>query len=393
MLSSDREDERGEEVEVPEADLQQPEGPPAEPQQEARRPNSKNNEYSASSLRDKQRQRASVIVNCGKTIDLQGKQRVQRSEMGPRMQLEKVGLESNEYGIMGDTRSNKLNTVGEELPSTNGIATSGAADTPKQKPEGHSLAAKLVGTQASKQFKTPRSNFSARILANTGGQAKSGTSSVIYAVDLEEYTRTADKLLDVNASAHGANSSLGMVGLTPGQHGHNSGFSFYKLDDSIIAPPVGGSKATKPLGAVIAQAAGQHSSAGCYSFNGQFKFTEDLQIHTDGEDPKSPSAASGTRRQLDNSDRAIDAFIDQIDLDRKDGQNADIAHLQGSNEMTIHNISNYLNVRRQDSLQLFPNFKHEFPCNHVASHYTNPIVASKNWKESGHGPSLEFFKF
>ena len=295
--------------------------------------------------------------------------------MGPRVQPKKINLESNEYGIVGDTRSNKLNTVGEELPSTNGIATSGANDTPVHKNPEYSLVQKLVETQASKHFKTPRSNFSSKIINNSCGQAKSGTSSVIYAVDLEEYTRTADKLLDVNASFHGASSSLGMVGLTPGQHGHNSGFSFYKLDDSIIAPPVNGSKVTKPLGAVIGQAAGQHPTAGCYSFNGQFKFTEDLQIHTDGEDPKSPSAVSGSRLQLNNSDRAIDAFIDQIDLGRKDGPNDDAAHLQGSNEMKIHNISNYLNVRRQDSLQLFPNFKHEFPCNHVASHYTNPIIA------------------
>ena len=311
MLSSDREDERAAEVEQEEeTDKRKRENQPAEPRKDDKRHNFKHNEYSASKQKEKQRQRASVIVNCGMTIDLQGTQRIQRSEMGPRVQPKKINLESNEYGIVGDARSNKLNTVGEELPSTNGIATSGANDTPVHKNPEYSLVQKLVETQASKHFKTPRSNFSSKIINNSCGQAKSGTSSVIYAVDLEEYTRTADKLLDVNASFHGASSSLGMVGLTPGQHGHNSGFSFYKLDDSIIAPPVNGSKVTKPLGAVIGQAAGQHSAAGCYSFNGQFKFTEDLQIHTDGEDPKSPSAVSGSRPQLNNSDRAIDAFID-----------------------------------------------------------------------------------
>ena len=80
----------------------------------------------------------------------------------------------------------------------------------------------------------------------------------------------------------------------------------------------------------------------------------------------------------------MDAFLDQIDLKDKNG------------DSQVSNISNYLNVRRSDPLQLYPNFKHEdhaLPCEHKPAVYREPMVVPIGEMWSKAEIPLEEFQF
>ena len=63
----------------------------------------------------------------------------------------------------------------------------------------------------------------------------------------------------------------------------------------------------------------------------------------------------------------MDGFIEQLDLDSR-----------GNEEARVQNISDYLNVRRQDPLLLYPNMQAEkepLPCIHIPATYRDPKLA------------------
>ena len=71
---------------------------------------------------------------------------------------------------------------------------------------------------------------------------------------------------------------------------------------------------------------------------------------------------------MGSEEQAMETFLEQINLEDENG----------NGEVQVQNISSYLNVRSNEPLQLFPNFKHEkdcMPCEHRPAIYIEPKVS------------------
>ena len=71
---------------------------------------------------------------------------------------------------------------------------------------------------------------------------------------------------------------------------------------------------------------------------------------------------------MGSEEQAMETFLEQINL----------ADENGNGEAQVQNISSYLNVRNNEPLQLFPNFKYEkdsMPCEHRPAIYIEPKLS------------------
>ena len=90
---------------------------------------------------------------------------------------------------------------------------------------------------------------------------------------------------------------------------------------------------------------------------------------------------------MGSEEQAMETFLEQINLADENGKGA----------AQVQNISSYLNVRSNEPLQLFPNFKNEkdsMPCEHRPAVYIEPKISLMPILHSApDDAALEYFEF